>query len=103
MNNLSQITAKIGSILSEIRQRNELIEEAQKIVNPSFLDIISELEKEDKTLCNMLILWYCQKYIDNPVDVDELFKKLKTITKTKKRSSYISGGCDFPTNYGASC
>ena len=85
MNTITKLTSQIGSVLAEIRQRNQLIEEAQKLSNPTFVDIITELEKEDKTLCNMLLLWYCQKYLENPIDLDELFNKIKVVTKTKQK------------------
>jgi len=99
MNTLTKLTSQIGNVLAEIRQRNQLIEEAQKLSNPTFVDIITDLEKEDRTLCNMLLLWYCQKYLENPIDIEELFDKIKVVTKTKTPSySYepddCCGGCD---------
>lgn len=102
MNTLSKLTSQIGAVLAEIRQRNQLIEEAQKLSNPTFVDIITELEKEDKTLCNMLLLWYCQKYLDNPIDLEELFKKIQIVSKTKTASSsYVEddgcGGYSYPS------
>lgn len=88
MKTLTKLTSQIGAVLAEIKQRNKLIEEAQKLSNPSFMDIITDLEKDDKTLCNMLLLWYCQKYLDNPIDMEDLLGKIKVTNNKKTSYSY---------------
>lgn len=93
MNTLTRLTSQIGNVLAEIRQRNELIEKAQKMSNPTFMEIITELEKDDKTLCNMLLLWYCDKYLNDPVDMDAIVEDLKKVIKTKKPRPSFGGGC----------
>lgn len=94
MKPLSKLTAQIGNVLAEIKQRNKMIEMANKLSNPTFIDIIEDLEKDDKTLCNMLLLWYCQKYLDNPIDMEELMDNIKSFSKPKKTYEYReSSGC----------
>lgn len=91
MNKLTSFTTHIGNILAEIKQKNKLIEEAKKTYNPSFIEIIEELEKDDKTLCNMLVLWYGQKYLDNPIDIDDIMTSIKP--KKKKETIYYDYSC----------
>ena len=105
MNSLSKITSHIGSILAEVQERNKLLEEARKSVNPTFSEIIEELENDDKTLCNMLLLWYSQKYLDNPIDIDKLFENVKSFKKKEKKQKYYDAGCGPVSKliYGGAC
>lgn len=93
MNTISKLTSQIGNVLAEIRERNKVIEAAQKRSNPTFMEIIEDLEKDDKTLCNMLLLWYCNKYLEDPVDMDAIVEDLKKVIKTKKARPSFGGGC----------
>ena len=97
-NSFTKIVKKISDSLAEAKQKNLLIEEARKTVNPTFFEILEELEKDDKTLYSMLILWYSEKYLENPLDLDKILDKVigeqkKTFVPKKTRPDYFGGSC----------
>lgn len=110
MKRLTSFTAQIGNVLSKIKERNRVLDDARRLSNPTFLEIIEELKEDDRTLCSMLLLWYSQKYLDDPIDYDVLFDKIKgSLHKSDKieNEKYISQcGCGFddePNVYGGAC
>ena len=111
MKGLTSFTSQIGNILSKVRERNRVLDDARRLSNPTFLEIIEELKEDDKTLCNMLLLWYSQKYLDDPIDYDALFDKINKLSEHKIDYSCVSGSCgslfdeddDELNVYGGAC
>lgn len=118
--NLTEITEKAAKILSAIKTRNTLLDnlekENSKIVNPTFVEIIDELEKDNKTLAQMLIMWYLEKYSINEDDLNQSLlelenasiknksKKKEKATKTSTKTSfYADYSCGIPYVSNARC
>ena len=93
MKGLTSFTAQIGNVLSKIKEQNRVLDDARRLSNPTFLEIIEELKEDDRTLCSMLLLWYSQKYLDDPIDYDGLFDKINSsLHKSDKIDYRCSGG-----------
>ena len=104
MKGLTSFTAQIGNVLSKIKERNRVLDDARRLSNPTFLEIIEELKEDDRTLCNMLLLWYSQKYLDNPVDIDKLFENAKSFKNKENKQKYYDAGCGgSELVYGGAC
>lgn len=97
--NLTSLTAMIGDTIAKIKNNNKLIDELNKRYNPTFLEIMEDIKDTDKTLANLLMLWYIDRY---SVDTSKLEKVmddirkeygLKDKVKTKIVYNSIGGGC----------
>lgn len=108
--NLTSLTAMIGDIIAKIKNNNKLIDELNKRYNPTFLEIMEDIKDTDKTLANLLMLWYIDRY---SVDTSKLEKVmddirkeygLKEKVKTKIVYTSTSGGCtDDDYDYSGGC
>ena len=110
--NLTSLTAMIGDTIAKIKNNNKLIDELNKRYNPTFLEIMEDIKDTDKTLANLLMLWYIDRY---SVDTSKLEKVLDDIrkeygikekvkTKTKTVYTSIGGGCtDNDYDYSGGC
>lgn len=108
--NLTSLTAMIGDIIAKIKNNNKLIDELNKRYNPTFLEIMEDIKDTDKTLANLLMLWYIDRY---SVDTSKLEKVLDDIrkeyglkekVKTKIVYTSTSGGCtDDDYDYSGGC
>jgi len=97
--NLTSLTAMIGDTIAKIKNNNKLIDELNKRYNPTFLEIMEDIKDSDKTLANLLMLWYIDRY---SVDTSKLEKVMDDIRKeyglkekVKTKTVYTStgGGC----------
>lgn len=86
---LADLAKLIGENLDKLRYNNKLIEAQRKIVNPTFLEILEELNKDDEVLAASLMNWYLNKYGKSIVDDKELSKAiLSSMVESKAKSSY---------------
>lgn len=88
----TEITRKTGSIIAKIKNNNKLIAELNKQFNPTFVEIIESLQKTDKTLAQLLMVWYMNTYSVNEDDLNNIVDKYKDKT-IKKSSKCYWGGC----------
>ena len=101
---LTDIAKIIGENLDKLRYNNKLIEAQRKIVNPTFLEILEELYKDDELLAASLMNWYMNKYGEDISDDKELTKLImesiaETHIATKdEEDDYYSCGCWNPSN-----
>lgn len=93
---LTNMTKRTGNVLEKIRRNNKLIESQRKQYNPTFVEIMEELQKDDKTLYAMLMFWYMQKHSMN----DKEFNKIIEQIEKEMRNSYIIPTADY---IGGSC
>ncbi len=97
--NLTSLTAMIGDIIAKIKNNNKLIDELNKRYNPTFLEIMEDIKDTDKTLANLLMLWYIDRYSVDTSKlekvIDDIRKEygLKEKVKTKIVYNSTSGGC----------
>jgi hypothetical protein len=91
---LADITKVIGKNLANLRYNNQLIEAQRKLVNPTFLEILEELNKDDEVLAASLMNWYMNKYGKNLGSDIELTKLILEKSENKNVSSL---------SFGASC
>ena len=110
--NLTSLTAMIGDTIANIKNNNKLIDELNKRYNPTFLEIMEDIKDTDKTLANLLMLWYIDRY---SIDTSKLEKvmddirkeyglKEKIKSKTKTVYTSIGGGCtDNDYDYSGGC
>lgn len=93
---LTDLAKILGSNLANLRYNNKLIEEQRKIVNPTFLEILEQLNEDDELLAASLMNWYMkkyEKYLDKNSDLSKLiFEQFEK--KQQRSSSYSSCGCD---------
>lgn len=86
----------IGNAIAKMQSNNILIEELRKKYNPTFTEIMENLEDEDPTLATMLLLWYSKKtnfeVIDSKI-IEDSFRLKKE--KSKQKKGYITGGCGY--------
>lgn len=89
--NFSDLARKMGNSLEKIKRRNKLIDETRKQYNPTFLEIMEELKNDDKTLFNMMMVWYMSKNsIDN---YDDIYDSIKKIVNENQNHINYSGSC----------
>ena len=96
MIDFTTVSKNIGSLIAQLKNNNKLIDELDKLYNPTFVEILEDLQENDKTLATMLLMWYCNKYDQREDEMDKLISKLKgKTTKVKPASipTYISSGC----------
>lgn len=91
---LANITKIIGDNLANLRYNNQLIDAQRRLINPTFLEILEELNKDDEMLAASLMNWYMNKY-GNCIGSDKELAKLLLEQSTEKTKS--------ETYYGASC
>ena len=104
---LTNITRTIGDTIAKIKNNNKLIEELNKKFNPTFVEIIENLQKTDPTLAKMLMCWYMETYCIDDKELDALVSKYqKKPRKTSSNSSKTyssSGGCNAPYASSGGC
>ena len=91
----TEITKKTGSIIAKIKNNNKLVEELNKKFNPTFVEIIENLQKTDKTLCQLLMVWYMNTYSIDEDELNNIVEKYKdkTIKKQTKPKYVLESGC----------
>ena len=94
---LTNMTKKTGRVLEQISRNNKLLDANRKQYNPTFLEIMDELQKDDKTLATMLMFWYMQRHSANDIEFNSLVNKMEHETKMFLQSQKNSN------NYTASC
>lgn len=87
MIDFTTISRNIGSLIAQLKNNNKLIDELNKVYNPTFVEILEDLQENDKTLATMLLMWYCNKYDEREIKMDELISKIKTEKSSKIKSS----------------
>lgn len=95
MIDFTTVSRNIGSLIAQLKNNNKLIDELNKVYNPTFVEILEDLQENDKTLGTMLLMWYCNKYDEREIKMDDLISKIKTEkspkVKPSKTYSYSSG------------
>lgn len=111
----TNMTKKAGNVLEQIRRNNKLLESNRKQYNPTFLEIMEELQKDDKTLASMLLFWYMQRHSTNDLEFNKIVNEIETemsklgliqtgdsiigascgSSKSKKQKRSYSCGCGF--------
>ena len=119
----TNITKKAGNVLEQIRRNNKLLESNRKQYNPTFLEIMEELQKDDKTLASMLLFWYMQRHSTNDLEFNKIVNEIESemsklgliqtgdvciggscgSIKQKKQKHSYSCGCGFDEDDIASC
>lgn len=103
----TEITRKTGSIIAKIKNNNKLIAELNKQFNPTFVEIIESLQKTDKTLAQLLMVWYMNTYSVNEDELNNLVDKYidKTAKKLPKARHVAESGCGNTSGwlYGGGC
>lgn len=89
----TNITKKLGSSFEKIKRHNKLIDETRKQYNPTFLEIMEELKNDDKTLFNMMMVWYMSK--NSIDDHDDIYATVENIIKKTQDYSNYGGSCGF--------
>ncbi len=96
MIDFTTVSRNIGSLIAQLKNNNKLIDELNKVYNPTFVEILEDLQENDKTLGTMLLMWYCNKYDEREIKMDDLISKIKTEKSSKVKSSKTysySSGC----------
>ena len=97
---LTNITRTIGDTIAKIKNNNKLIEELNKKFNPTFVEIIENLQKTDPTLAKMLMCWYMETYCIDDKELDALVskyqKKPRKVSSSSSKTYSSSGGCNAP-------
>ena len=98
MIDFTTVSRNVGSLIAQLKNNNKLIDELNKLYNPTFVEILEDLQENDKTLGTMLLMWYCNKYDEREIKMDDLIAKIKTeqFLKEKSKSSRTysySSGC----------
>lgn len=91
---LADIAKVIGSNLDKLRYNNKLIEAQRKIVNPSFLEILEELSKDDEVLAASLMNWYMNKY-GKSIGEKDLSSLILEQLREKTSSFSSSSSCGY--------
>lgn len=73
------ITKNVGLIAAKIEDNNLLISELNKKYNPTFLEIIKELQKskDDSVLLALLLTWYINKYSVDESELNKIMNKIR--------------------------
>lgn len=104
---LTNITRTIGDTIAKIKNNNKLIEELNKKFNPTFVEIIENLQKTDPTLAKMLMCWYMETYCIDDKELDALVskyqKKPRKVSNSSSKTYSSSGGCDAPFASSGGC
>ena len=103
----TDFTKITGDVIAKIKNNNKLIDELNKRYNPTFLEIIEDLQENDETLAKMLLLWYMTKYSIDESKIDDIMADIrKEYTKVKRKAltndSY-EYTCGRSNNYSSGC
>lgn len=94
MTKFTGFTKMLGDALEKIRNNNMILEQERKANNPTFIEIMERLVKDDKSLAYLLLNWYFDTYCNDSLDISNLAKELIQNTKDiKKKKQYSSSGC----------
>ena len=74
----TNMTKKAGNVLEQIRRNNKLLDSSRKQYNPTFLEIMEELQKDDRTLAAMLMFWYMQRHSVNDVEFNKIVNEIES-------------------------
>ena len=86
---LTDFTRTIGDTIAKIKNNNKLIDELNKKFNPTFVEIIENLQKTDPTLAKMLMVWYMETYSIDDKELETIVNKYqKKPKKTRETSHY---------------
>jgi len=77
----TSLTRTVGDLISQIKNNNKLLNEVNKLYNPTFVEILEDLKENDKTLAIMLAAWYITKYGERELKMDNLISKIKNGTR----------------------
>lgn len=112
----TNITKIVGSSFERIKRHNKLLDETRKQYNPTFLEIMEELKNDDKTLFNMLMVWYMSKNSNTDITkneninniIDDFLKQQTELDIQRNdhiNNGYITCGCGFDDedDYVRSC
>lgn len=111
----TNMTKKTGNVLEQIRRNNKLLDSSRKQYNPTFLEIMEELQKDDRTLAAMLMFWYMQRHSVNDMEFNKIVNEIESemyklgliptgdaaiggscgSSKSNKKKQSYSCGCGF--------
>ena len=104
---LTNVTRVIGDTIAKIKNNNKLIEELNKKFNPTFVEIIENLQKTDPTLAKMLMCWYMETYCIDDKELDALVskyqKKPKNALSGSSKTYSSSDGCNGHYAFSGGC
>lgn len=94
--NLTDITKQMGNIIANIKNNNVLVDELKTKFNPTFVEIMENLQETDPTLAKMLMVWYTETYTIDESELVNLVNKYQIKKKTKRESKptyVVESGC----------
>jgi len=100
MNDLfTDITKNVGRLIAKINNNNLLLQDLTKTYNPTFVDIIDDLnENGEETLLTLLLIWYNKKCGTDYSDFKKLINELDP-SVSKSTASCDDDDDDYSCGY----
>lgn len=101
---ITNLTKTIGDTIAKIKNNNKLVDELNKAFNPTFVEIMENLQETDPTLAKMLMVWYLDTYSLDKNKLNKLVANYQDKKKTQSKPFVLESGCGNTSGiYGGGC